>query len=153
MFNPTNVIRGGLVVQNIPENACFTSFVELLKALPTYLGVQIPDSVTNVIVSNIQPTSGDTTKVWFRLNNAGSFVGIYVFSQGEWRNIYPINDGNQFTIQTFVSLDGSVPSGWKKIETGDPDLPVAVVSSFVAENVLDPSSTFAQRFAAYFIGF
>lgn len=153
MFNPENVVSGALVIQNIPENACFTSYVEMLKSLPTYLGVQIPASVTNVVVSNIQPSSSQTTSVWFRLSNAGTFLGIYVFSQGEWHNIYPINDGNQFQIETFVSLDGTVPDGWTKIEVGDPLLPPAVVTAIVAGNVMDPTNTFAQKFSAYFSGF
>ncbi len=153
MFEPTNVVRGELVVENIPENACFTSFVELLKALPQYLGVLIPDTITNVIVSNVQPSSSQTTSVWFRLSNSGSFLGIYIFNQGAWHNIYPINDGNQVQIETFSSADGTVPAGWKKVETGDPLLPSGVVTALVARNVLDPTATFAQLFSAYFIGF
>lgn len=153
MFNSPNVVRGELVVENIPENACFTSFVELLKALPNYLGVEIPDTITNVIVSNIQPSSSQTTSVWFRLSNAGSFLGIYVFSQGAWHNIYPINDGNQFQIETFVSIDGTVPTGWTKVITGNTTLPPAVVTALVARDVLDPTATFAQMFSAYFTGF
>lgn len=152
MFNPENLVKGQLVVQGIPENACFTSFVDLLKSLPTYLGVQVPASITNVIVSNVQPTSSQTTSIWFRMSNAGSFIGIYVFSQGVWHNIYPINDGNQFQIATFVSLDGSVPDGWTKIKTGDPLLPASLVAGIVADDIMDPTNTFEQRFSAYFTG-
>lgn len=152
MFNPENVVSGALVVQGIPENACFTSFTDLLKALPTYLGVQIPASVTNVIVSNVQPSSSQTTSIWFRYSNAGSFLGIYVFSQGEWHNIYPINDGNQFQIQTFVSLDGTVPEGWTKVAAGDPNLPGPVVTSITSQDFTNGAGV-VQKFSAYFSGF
>jgi hypothetical protein len=151
MFNPENLVAGTLVVQGVPENACFTTFIDLIKALPTYLGVQIPASVTNVIVGNVQPSSSQTTNVWFRLSNAGSFMGIYVFSQGAWHNIYPINDGNQFQIQQFVSLDGTVPIGWTKIKTGNALLPAALVADIVADDYTN--GLIVQKFSAYFSGF
>ncbi len=153
MSNPENVIKANLVIENLPQNACFTSFLDLLQSIPQYMSAAIPSSVTNVIVSNIEPTSSQTTSIWFRFSNAGTFLGIYVFSAGVWHNIYPINDGNQVQIQTFVSVDGTVPSGWKKVEVGDPLLPPAVVTALVANDVLDPTSTFDQMFSAYFIGF
>ncbi len=152
MFNPQNVVKAPLVIQNIPENACFTTFKELLEALPQYLAVQIPDSITNVIVSNVQPSSSQTTSIWFRTSNSGGFMGIYVFAQGEWHNIYPINDGNQIQMQTFTSLDGTVPEGWTKVETGDPLLPADLVASYVSNNFTSGTGV-VQRFWAYFSGF
>jgi hypothetical protein len=153
MSNPENIIKANLVIENIPENACFETFIELLKAIPQYMSVAIPETITNVIVSNIQPNSSQTTSVWFRLSNAGTFLGIYVFSSGQWNNIYPINDGNQIQIETFVSIDGTVPDGWTKIAVGDPLLPPAVVTDIVAGDVMDPTNTFEQKFSAYFSGF
>lgn len=150
MFNPEDVMKASLVTQNIPENACFENFRQLLEALPQYLAVQIPASITNVIVSNVQPSSSQTTSIWFRVSNAGGFMGIYVFSQGNWHNIYPINDGNQFQMQTFVSLDGTVPDGWTKVEVGDPLLPGPVVTNLIADNFTSGTAT---RFWAYFSGF
>lgn len=153
MFNPANIIAGDLVIKNIPENACYTSFTELLKSLPEYLGVQIPSTITNVIVSNVQPSSSQTTSIWFRYSNSGSFLGIYVFSQGAWHNIYPINSGDQIQIETFYSVDGVTPTGWTKVEAGDPLLPPLVVTGIISRDVLSPDGTVTQLFSAYFSGF
>ena len=75
-------VRVDLVLKNLPDIACFESPLDWFKAIPDYIGGQVSSSVSNVVVSNVQPTDSQTTSVWFRVNNAGSFVGIYVFSGG-----------------------------------------------------------------------
>lgn len=156
MFTPENVVNAELVVKNIPEQACFTNFVDFVKALPQYLGVEVPASVTNVVVSNIQPSSSQTTSLWIRLDNSGSFIGIYVFSGGTWRNIYPISaiSGDvAVQIQWFYSATGNPPPGWTFIDVGDPLLPASVVTALLAQYVQEPGGTYAYYFAAYFSGF
>lgn len=89
MSNILDVVRANIVVVGLPETFCFETFRDLLLALPQFLSVEVPNSVTNVIVSPSQPLDSQTTSVWCRTNNAGGFEGIYVFANGEWVPIYP----------------------------------------------------------------
>ena len=115
MSDPGNVTRAEIVLTGLPHTKCFTSWQDFLAALPSFLSVEVPSSITNVIVSNIQPTSSQTADIWFRTSNSGSFIGIYVFAQGVWHQIYPVNvDGVPDTTQIFWLYGDSAnpPAGW-----------------------------------------
>lgn len=88
MAQGANVI-GQLVLTALPELQCFTNFTDFLKTLPSLYSVEVPATVTNVIVSASQPTSSQTTSIWVRLSNSGAILGIYVFSGGSWVQISP----------------------------------------------------------------
>jgi len=84
---PQITVPGSLVLTNIPDNQCFSEgsdFTDLLKALTQYLGVSIPTSITNVVVSVSEPTDSQTSSLWIRINNAGKVLGFYGFSDGRW---------------------------------------------------------------------
>jgi len=83
------VVVGDLVLKALPELECFTNFTDFLKALPSLYAVEVPSTVTNVIVGPSQPTSSQTSSVWIRTDSSGGFIGVYVFSQGQWRLIIP----------------------------------------------------------------
>lgn len=85
-------IIGALKVIGNPEGECATyqSFSELLAAIAQSLGVEIPNqSFSNVIISNVQPGSVDRDKIWWRMSNSGTFVGVYVFSNSTWVQVLP----------------------------------------------------------------
>lgn len=83
-------IKGVIKVQGVPDSACFITFADLLRALGDYLVVDIPNQTfSNVVISNVQPGQADRDKIWWRLSNSGTFVGIYQFSNGEWIQIFP----------------------------------------------------------------
>lgn len=117
MSNTANVVLVPIVLNGLPDTQCFADFKSFLAALPNFLVAEVPTSITNVIVSNSQPTDSQTTDVWFRLSNDGSFLGIYVFSQGAWQQIYPVNvygtsipDTSQ--VFWFVGDSTQPPPGW-----------------------------------------
>lgn len=90
MTLPQTVIKGSIVVQGVPEAACFDSFAQLLNSLGQYLTVEIAaSSISNVVISNQQPGALDRDKIWFRRANSGVFVGIYVFSGTQWVQVLP----------------------------------------------------------------
>ena len=89
MANTVSNVIGKLVLKALPELQCFTNFNDFLKALPSLYAVEVPSTVTNVIVSPSQPTSSQTSSVWVRTNNSSQFLGIYVFSEGNWIQICP----------------------------------------------------------------
>jgi hypothetical protein len=83
-------IKGAVKVAGVPDSACFTTFADLLRSLGTYLTVEIPNQTfSNVVISNSQPGQADRDKIWWRLSNSGSFVGIYYYSGGVWVQIFP----------------------------------------------------------------
>lgn len=82
-------ITAPLKVLGIPETFCYENVTQFVQALATNLVAVIPTSITNVVVGNIEPNDTQRFSVWFRLNNAGTFVGIYVFSDGKWVPLFP----------------------------------------------------------------
>lgn len=85
-----SVIKGAIKVQGIPDSACFTNFSELLKALGTYLTVEIANQeFSNVVISVAQPGAADRFKLWMRISSSGSFVGFFVYQNGVWSQVVP----------------------------------------------------------------
>lgn len=90
MTLPQTVIKGAIKVQGVPDTACFDTFAQLLNSLGQFLTVEIAQSsLSNVIISNQQPGALDKDKVWFRLANSGSFLGIYIFNGTIWAQVLP----------------------------------------------------------------
>lgn len=69
---------------------CFKSFGEFVQALTDSMILEIPTDITNVVVGNIEPTDTQRTAVWFRKSNGGTFIGIYLYSDGAWRQFFPV---------------------------------------------------------------
>lgn len=85
----TDVIRGTISLDGFLDGRCFKSWDEFVKALPSMLTVEIPADSTNVSVGNVQPTDDQRDNLWVRKDNSGSFIGLYVYSQGAWQQVYP----------------------------------------------------------------
>lgn len=110
------LVEGALKIQGLTDLTCFTTFLDLLKALEQYVAVEIPDTITNVIISNVQPTDPSRNVIWFRSNNAGSFTGIFVYSGGEWVQMFPT------PLARFSILgDSNNPPPGYKVVTADED--------------------------------
>lgn len=86
----TDVVKGALKIQGLLEDLCFEDVKELIKALPQYLSVEIPSSISNVVVGVEQPGAGQRDNLWVRTANSGNFVGVYVYALGQWRQIIPV---------------------------------------------------------------
>lgn len=90
MPSSNNIINGAIVLTGFPDIKCYQTLNELITALPSILGLSLDSSkLTNVVVSNIQPLSGQENFVWFRMSNGGVFIGIYIYSGGAWRQVFP----------------------------------------------------------------
>lgn len=112
----TDSISGAVKVVGLPDLACFTNFADFVQKLADSLVIEIPDSITNVVVGNSEPAD-PTTALWVRQDNSGTFVGLYAYTSGAWAQIYPVP--GQLTLIYGSSLD--VPAGWQ-IATDDPNL-------------------------------
>lgn len=120
---------------NLPDLACVNTIQELISLLPSYLVASIPTSITNVVIGNIQPLDTQRNTIWFRKDNAGNFIGIYVFSAGVWAPMYPVS--NQIFPRWRVSSDPvTEPVGFTRLDN-TPGVPASVVTARMADWVAD----------------
>lgn len=148
----SDVVRGSLVVTNLPEDFCFTTFRELILALTQYLAVEVPSTITNVVVSNVQPLDSQTNSVWFRISNAGGFQGIYVFSNGSWVQVFPAQNG----VFWFMGNSTTPPDGYTLIDTSNTQavalLGLPAIATLTTQYIQDPTLTFFVYFACTWTG-
>lgn len=142
-------VNGALKINNLPDLACFQSFEDLLKALPTFLTVEVPSTITNVIISNVQPQDNQRDAIWFRRSNSGEFIGIYLYSSGTWRLVFP--SPNALIRMYGDSRD--VPEGYILADETNPNL-TANQASFIKSSWLkDPTDTWYVIFDVTWVGF
>lgn len=155
MAAPVNVTaKGALKLQNIPDNACFSNFKEFVESLPEYLTVEVPASISNVVISQAPPGEDDKNKLWFRRDASGNFIGIYVFQSGAWRPFYNLVIGAAVSQITWAHGSSSnVPDGFRLILANDPtsNIPQAVRQAIQSQYVPDGSGGFLY-FALEYIG-
>lgn len=143
-----DVVEGSLKLRGLPDVACFTSFIEFLRAIPDYYGVEIPNSITNVVVSNIEPLDTQRDYIWFRRSNGGTFLGIYVYASGSWKQVAPAPQ------QVFWMYGDSrnVPDGYILVDNNNPNFTAGEVTALQAKYISDPSSTYFVYFATTYEG-
>lgn len=108
MSGENDLVRGAVKLDGFIEDNCFTSWKDFIAKLPGMLALELPANVTNVTVGNQQPTDSERDNLWFRKDNAGSFLGIYIYATGAWRQIYPVP--GQFTL--IVGDSRTPPDGY-----------------------------------------
>lgn len=83
-------ITGVIKVLDVPDDACLTTVRELVLSLEKYLVVEFDEErITNVLVSANEPDTTNREIIWFRTDNSGNFLGIFVFVQGQWVQMFP----------------------------------------------------------------
>lgn len=83
-----------LTLTGIPDNLCFEgTYAEALIASLALVRVLVPSSISNVVVGATSPTDSQRDFVWFRQNNAGDFIGIFIYAGGDWQQITPVPNG------------------------------------------------------------
>jgi hypothetical protein len=106
------LVKGALKLQGLLDELCVESVQDLVKVLPKYLSVEIPSSVSNVVVSNQQPGPDQRQSLWVRLDNASNFVGLYVYAVGTWRPVSPVPN-QVFRIADSQADSRNPPEGFK----------------------------------------
>lgn len=90
-INPNIIsLKDALKLEGLPDTICFTTFAEMFKLLAKHSIVEIPSSISNVIVSNVQPSDTERSSLWFRTTNGGDVIGLYLYSSGTWRPFFPV---------------------------------------------------------------
>lgn len=148
-------VKGSIKINDLPDLGCFTSFEELLKALPTFLTVEIPNTITNVIISNVQPLDDQRDALWIRRNNAGSFVGLYIYASGTWRQIFPVGGGNTGTVQLFRVKGDSrhIPEGYTLADEDNPSITANEASFLKTMWLKAPGQDYYVIFQVTYTGF
>lgn len=147
-----DVVDIPLKVINLPDLLCVKSLTDLVQQLPTLLVGQAPTSITNVVVSNIQPLDTQRDTVWFRKDNAGNFLGIYVYSNGTWQQMYPV-PGERFMLYRNSTDPTTIPPGYTRFDDV-PGIEAAVVTAEVATWTPDASNPgYYLRYSVVFTGF
>lgn len=116
-------VMGSLVALGIPENACFDNFTELLKSLPTWLGVSVPASVSNVSISVTEPGTDQKQNLWIRVSGTGQFLGFYLYFNGGWKLLYNYAETEViwlFGDSSLVGIEGTELEPFTLITTSGP---------------------------------
>lgn len=112
-----DVIRGILKLDNFMEGKCFTSWADFIAAMPSMFSVEVPTDVTNVKLGTDQPSDSERDNLWIKINGAGSFVGIFIYAQGTWQQIYPVPQEIFF----MYGDSRNVPAGYRLV-SDDPNI-------------------------------
>jgi len=84
-------ITGVLKVTGLPDDICITSTRDFVLALANLLAVEFQESrITNVYVSAVEPDTTARDIIWYRLDNSGNFVGVFIFARGQWIQQFPV---------------------------------------------------------------
>ncbi len=141
-----DVVSGAIKLNSFPDRACFSSWGDFITQIPSFLSVEIPASISNVLVGTTQPTEDDREKLWLRRSTNGSFIGWYVFSAGAWAPFYNI-PRNQ--VVWMFGDSSSIEGGFVFIDTGDPVIVSSVVTALKGQyipNGVGGYSYFAVRY-------
>lgn len=85
-----SLVTGAIKVLDVPDDICVTTVRDLVQQLSRYLAVEFDEEkITNVIVSNTEPDTTNRDVLWWRIDNSGNLIGLHVFVQGEWVQIFP----------------------------------------------------------------
>lgn len=148
MSKESNIVSAPIAIKGDPTTACFTTVGDFIEALPNFLVAEIPTSITNVVISNIQPLDSQRTDIWFRLSNGGTFIGIYVFSDGTWIQMFPPPQG----LFSMYGDSRDVPKGYVLADENNGALPPGVGLWLKQRWKLDPTNTFYQVFDTTYEG-
>ena len=143
-----DVITGTVKLKGFIEDTCYTSLKEFIAALPNILYTEIPSEATNIVVGSQQPSNDQRDAVWFRQDNAGTFVGVYVYSAGTWKQIVP-------SPQQIIKMYGdsrSIPDGYQLIDATNPNFTAAEVTAIQSSWIRDVTDTYWTVFEVTFQG-
>lgn len=143
-------IKGALKLTSAIDRQCFTSFTDFVEKLPSLLSVEVPASVSNVVIGPSEPGQDDIDKLWLRRDNNGSFLGWYAFQNGNWNPFYNLVPGE---VVWLVGDSTNPPDGFTVIDTGDPTIPAYIVTVLKGLYIPSVISSGYAYYAARFSGF
>jgi len=145
-----NAIVGEIRLEGVNDDICIENIADLIDYINKNAKFYLPGNATNPVVGPSQPTDADRHKIWFRTDNSSNFKGIYVFSVGGWRKIYPVGENQVFWI---LGDSREPPPGYKVIDEGIGGITSGEVDRIKALYQSDVNNEFFTYFAVVFRGF
>lgn len=145
-------VRGAVKIDNLPDRACFTSWKDFIESLPNYLTIEVPTSITNVIISSNPPGEDDRDKLWLRRDNSGRALGFYTYQNGGWRPFDTSIVEGVINIKWVVGNSNDIPDGYALVDANSVGIPTNVIQALMAQYVPNISGGFSY-FAIQYIGF
>ena len=145
----SETVKGAIKINSLLDRECFTSWQDFVEALPRLLAVEVPVSISGVIIAKDPPGEDDRDKLWIRRDGAGNIVGFFLFQNGDWNPFY------LFAPQQVIWVYGdsrNVAKGFVLIDTGDAEISSNTVAALRAQYVPNLTGGF-EYFAVRFVGF
>lgn len=144
------VITGGVKFVDVPNDFCLTNITELVKFIQKHQKIEFDASeVTNVVVSVDPPVAVEGRDVvWFQLDTSGNFIGVFVYVQSQWLQMFP-------PPQEVVRMYGDstdIPPGYTLITEDTPGFSTAMVNHLQSQWLEDPTSSFFVIFDVVYTG-
>lgn len=141
-------VTGAIKFVDVPNDFCITDITDLVRFIEKHGKIEFDASqVTNVDVSVDQPT--DTTVIWYKLSPSGNFLGIFIYFQSAWQQLFPVPDGIYR-----VHGDSTNPQpGYEVISNTTPGFTTAMVTFIQTQWLRDPTNNFWVVFDVVYIGF
>lgn len=143
------IINGAVKVLGLPDISCYTNIQEWAQDLANNMIVEIPaDELTGVVVSVSQPDASSTDKLWIRRSSSGVIIGGYVYSGGNWTQLFPPPN------QVFWMYGDSAnpPDGYRFITQGDGTFTTAQYASLMTQAILAPNGIDYVYYPTLFTG-
>lgn len=152
MAQGTDVIQGALKLVGLSDQECFKSWEEFVTAIPELFAVEVPNNITNVTLSTAQPTDSERDYLWIKLDGSGSFVGMLIYAQGGWKQIYPIPEP-VLEIHHVVGDSRNLPPGFI-LASADPRVTATQLTKLKTDWLVGGTSpTWYSIFDMTYVGF
>lgn len=142
-------VTGAVKVIDFPDDTCLTTVKALLMDLERYLAIELKvESITNVFVTSTEPDAADRDIIWFRIDTAGNFIGIFIYVQGQWVQMFPAP--NQ--IIRMYGNSNDIPIGFALIDANTPGFTSAMVTAITDTWLLDSTNSYYVIFDVVYVG-
>lgn len=147
---PTNedLVYGELQVIGIPDTYCFESAQQYYESIAKNFRPVFSRTITNVVISNVQPTEEERQSLWIRMSNGGQYIGQYVFSGTSWKQISPAPQG----LFRMYGDSRSVPEGYKLADASNGKLTATQAAFLITTWHLHTSTLYYDIFDVTFEG-
>lgn len=148
MSTSEDLVYGTLQPIGTPDTYCFESAQQFYESIAKNFKPAFSRSITNVVISNVEPTDEERQSLWIRLSNGGQYIGEYIFSGSTWKQISPVPNG----VFRMYGDSRNIPTGYALADENNPQLTAAQGTFLKGTWHLDPTGTYYDIFDVTFEG-
>lgn len=148
MSQNINEVKATVAVEGIESICNVEDIKSFLDFLVTNLSITLPDNVGPIVISTTAPGDDEKSKVWIRRAGDGSFQGIFLYQQGAWRQIFPVEDEmiKIFRKSLIANSDDNVPFGYRRVDANNPKFTSTQANYFVQQYLKDSTQLYYEWF-------